>query len=217
MNTMLSLLLLLSCCSSFTAAWIPSSRLSYKYHPAILSARTMVAAALESPPASDQVDDDDDDYEYIEYESLTEADFLNSEWLVGTLRGTEINNNNIQETWVRLGRQDDGKNVCFWGTKQQGTWSLDVASQFLSISQEHFYGKEIWACTVDDYYYLQGTVRGWNFWSAASVYGQWQAKRLGVDKEEAGPEPWFDDDEEDASAPGSAIDGTAPSGADVVA
>jgi hypothetical protein len=65
------------------------------------------------------------------------------------------------------------------------------------LSKEHFYGKEIWAGTVDDYYYIQGTVRGWTYITAAEVLGQWQAKRLGVDPEEAGIAPWFEEEGEE--------------------
>ncbi|GKY91098.1 hypothetical protein MPSEU_000082600 [Mayamaea pseudoterrestris] len=182
-------LLLLICCCSITFAWIPQRRIY-----ASPSARPMTASALDPQNSQQQ---EDSKFEYVEYDYLTEADFINSEWVVGTLFG---NDKKIQETWVRLARTEDGKNVCFWGTKQQGTWNLDVASQFLSISREQIYGKQIWACTVDDYYYLQGTVRGWAFWKAASVYGQWQAARLGVDEEEAGPAPWFQEDGSDDTA-----------------
>lgn len=143
--------------------------------------------------------DDDDEYEYIEYEVLTEAEFLNSEWLVGTNRDSRPDK--IDETWARLIVDRDGKNVVVWGDGAEGSWNLDVASQFLSVSKENkFTGKDIWACSVTDYYYLQGTVRGWRFWAAASVIGQWQARRLGVDPEEAGVAPWFEEDEEEANA-----------------
>lgn len=138
---------------------------------------------------------DDEDYEYVEYEILTEAEFLGSEWLVGTC--FDKNPNKIEETWVRLATDRDGKNVAIWGDKSQGSWSIDVASQFLSMSKEYLWGKEIWAGVVDDYYYLQGTVRGWNFVQPASVLAQWQAKRLGVDPEEAGTPPWFEEEELD--------------------
>jgi hypothetical protein len=137
--------------------------------------------------------DDDEEYEYIEYDNLTEKEFVGSEWLVGTCWD---NRNDIQETWCRLIVDTDGKNVAIWGDNSQGSWNLDVASQFISWSKENkLLGKQIWAATVDDYYYLQGTVRGWRFWSAAAVLGQWQARRLGVDKDEAGIAPWFADDD----------------------
>ncbi|KAL7569848.1 hypothetical protein ACA910_008517 [Epithemia clementina (nom. ined.)] len=138
--------------------------------------------------------DDGDEYEYVEYERLTESEFVMSEWLVGT--NWDSSRSKIDETWVRLIVDDDGKNVAYWGDKSEGKWSLDVATQFLSISKENLYGKQIWAGVVDDFYYLQGTVRGWTYWQAAAVLGQWQAKRLGVDKEEAGTPPWFENDEE---------------------
>jgi hypothetical protein len=137
-------------------------------------------------------DDNEDEYDYIEYDTLTEAEFVGSEWLIGT--NWDRNPAKIDETWARLVTDESGKNVAIWGDKSQGTWNLDVASQFLSISKENVVaGKEIWACTVTDYYYLTGTVRGWKYWSAAAVLGQWQAKRLGVAADEAGTPPWFQD------------------------
>jgi len=138
-------------------------------------------------------DDDDDDYEYIEYDVLTEEEFVGSEWLIGT--NFDSSPNRIDETWCRLVLDpNSGKPLAIWGDKSEGTWKLDVATQFLSISKENVLaGKEIWACTVDDYYYLQGTVRGWKYWSAAAVIGQWQAKRLGCSPEEAGTPPWFEE------------------------
>jgi hypothetical protein len=155
------------------------------------SSASAVAAVTPTDSHSDDDDDDDEDeYEYVEYEILTEDDFRKSEWLVGT--NWDSRSSEIVETWVRLAVDDKGQNVAVWGDNSNGKWSLDVASQFLSISKESLLtGKQIWACTTDDYYYLQGTVRGWNFLQAASVLGQWQAKRLGVDPEEAGTPPWF--------------------------
>ena len=141
--------------------------------------------------------DEDDEYEYVEYERLTESEFVKSEWLVGT--NWDRSRDKIDETWVRLLVDEDGKNVAYWGDKSEGKWSLDVASQFLSISKEGIFGKEIWAGVVDDFYFLQGTVRGWTYWQAASVLGQWQARRLGVDKEEIGTPPWFEGTQEEAS------------------
>lgn len=146
-------------------------------------------------------DDEDDEYEYEEYESLTEADFYNSEWKIGTLWD---NSNNIDETWFRcVVKEGDFGAVEFiavWGDGSRGKWNFDAASQFFSISKDSYggwLGKKIWAGTVDDYYYMQGTIRGWNPISPASVLGQWQAKRLGVDREEAGIAPWFQSEEDD--------------------
>ena len=112
--------------------------------------------------------------------------------------------NKIDETWCRLAIDEDGKNIAVWGDKSEGTWNLDVASQFLSISKEALWGKEIWAGVVDDYYYTQGTVRGWSFLTAAAVLGQWQARRLGVEAGEAGPAPWFDVDQAENDEEGEA-------------
>jgi hypothetical protein len=156
--------------------------------PENVSISTTTAAAIATSSTDD--DDDDDEYEYVELDNLTEQDFIGSEWIVGT--NWDKSPNTIDETWTRLIIDKDGKNIAVWGDDSKGTWTFDVPSQFLSISKENiFAGKQIWACTISDYYYLQGTVRGWTYWSAAAVIGQWQAKRLGVDKEEAGTPPWF--------------------------
>ena len=75
-----------------------------------------------------------------------------------------------------------------------------MASQFFTISKETFggwLGKKIWAGPAEDFYYLQGTVRGWNPLSPASVRGVWQMKRLGCDKDEMGTAPWFEVEEEE--------------------
>jgi hypothetical protein len=143
-----------------------------------------------SSEISANVDDDDDEYEYVEFDNLTEKEFVGSEWMIGT--NWDNNPIKIDETWTRLIIDGTGKNIAIWGDNSKGTWTLDIPSQFLSISKENILaGKQIWACTISDYYYLQGTVRGWTYWSAAAVIGQWQAKRLGVDRDEAGTPPWF--------------------------
>lgn len=173
-----------------------------------LSSSTTINSSPEAQSAQveeEEDDDDDDEYEFVEYDILTEPEFMGSEWLVGTVMDNDPNK--IVETWVRLATDKDGKNVAIWGDGAQGTWSLDVANQFLSMSKENIFGKDIWAGVVDDYYFTMGTVRGWSFISPASVRGQWQAKRLGVDPDEAGTPPWFeteeddDDEEEEDEAP----------------
>lgn len=149
--------------------------------------------------SNDDEEDDDDEYEYVEYDILTEDEFMGSEWLVGTVMdGRE---DNIKETWVRLATDKDGKNVAIWGDNAEGNWNFDTASQFLSMSKNAIWGKNIWAGVVDDFYFSRGTVRGWNFFSAASVVGQWQAKRLGVEPGEAGVAPWFEPAEEERESP----------------
>lgn len=145
---------------------------------------------------ADEHEEDDDEYEYIEYEMLTETEYEGSEWMVGTV--WDNNKNDIKETWVRLAIDGD-KNVAIWGDDAEGTWSLDTASQFLAISKNYLWGKQIWAGVVDDYYFSQGTVRGWTYLTPASVLGQWQARRLGVDSDEAGTAPWFEEDEDEES------------------
>ena len=145
---------------------------------------------------NEEDDEDDDEYEYVEFDSLAEVDFAGSEWLVGTVfEGKE--NKPIQETWCRLFVTEEGKNLAFWGDNSEGTWNFDVASQFLTLSKDTLFGKRIWACTTDDFYYLQGTVRGWTYLQSARVLAQWQARRLGVDPEEAGIAPWFEEQDED--------------------
>jgi len=171
----------------------------------LFSSRTRLQISLASTAAttseiissaSDNDDDDDDDeYEYVEYDILTESEFMGSEWMVGTVMDNRPKS--IGETWVRLATDRDGKNVAIWGDKSQGNWNFDTANQFLSVSKSAFWGKKIWAGVVNDYYFSRGTVRGWNFFSPASVVGQWQAKRLGVEAEEAGIAPWFESDDEE--------------------
>lgn len=160
----------------------------------ILASSTSSTESL-SVTSNEDDDDDDDEYEYVEYDILTEAEFMGSEWLVGTVMDNK--GGNIGETWVRMATDKDGKNVAIWGDNSEGTWNFDVANQFLSVSKNALWGKNIWAGVVDDFYFCRGTVRGWNYFSPASVVGQWQAKRLGVEAGEAGVAPWFEESEED--------------------
>ncbi len=138
------------------------------------------------------------DWEYVEFDRLTESDLAGSEWLIGTCWDNRPAA--IDETWCRLiTNGKDGTNVAVWGDNAQGKWSLDVATQYVTVSKTRPWGKQIWACLVEDYYYMRGTVRGWSFWTAAAVEGQWQARRLGVDPEEAGVAPWFANDGDEES------------------
>ena len=139
--------------------------------------------------------EEEEDWEYVEFDTLSEADMVGSEWLVGTC--WDNNPNKIDETWCRLVRKEDGTNIAVWGDNSEGKWALDVATQYVTISKTAPWGKQIWACLVEDYYYLKGTVRGWTLWSAATCEAQWQARRLGVDPEEAGVAPWFEEEEEE--------------------
>jgi hypothetical protein len=196
----------------------PQRRLPLSFSTIITSSRSSRASPLASSTtatniggggsiigdddSSDDEGGDDVEYEYVEYDLLSEQDFAGSEWLVGTNWDSALNK--IDETWVRLAVDEkSGGNIAIWGDKSQGKWSLDVASQFFSVSKENKLGisKQIWAGVVNDYYYLQGTVRGWTFWQAASVLAQWQAKRLGVDPQEAGTAPWFMVDDATAEDP----------------
>lgn len=151
-------------------------------------------SAVASPPPA--TEDEDEEWELVEYEDLTESDFIDSEWKVGT---AWIKREKVETTWVRFIRDEEANNVAVWGDGAKGTWKIDVASQFVSVSKETFGGwggKKIWAGPMEDYYYMQGTVRGWNIISPASVLALWQMIRLGVDKEEAGTAPWFDEEDE---------------------
>eukprot|EP00980_Cylindrotheca_fusiformis_P014179 scaffold3720_cov141-Cylindrotheca_fusiformis.AAC.18 len=202
------------CLITTTNAWISSPRPSVAIGQRKLSILSSSTTTNENsnPPGLEDAEEDDEDveYEYVEYDILTESDFLSSEWLVGTCM--DRSPNRIVETWVRLAVDKDGKNVAIWGDKSQGKWNFDTASQFLSMSKENILGKDIWAGVVDDYYYAQGTVRGWSFFAAAAVVGQWQAKRLGVDPEEAGIAPWFQQEDEDDTPSASEGEGNEDSG-----
>ena len=200
-------------------AWIMPSTTSCKIRTIrafSVSSKTLLqsttTADSQLAPTDEADDDDDDEYEYVEYDALSEDEFLRSEWLVGTVM--DKNPSKIAETWCRLAVDNDGKNVAIWGDNSEGTWNFDVANQFLSFSKNSLLGKDIWAGVVDDYYFCQGTVRGWNFLSPAAVLGQWQAKRLGVDPEEAGTAPWFEPDEEEEETPSldevTALDESSP-------
>lgn len=162
-------------------------------------------------------EEDDDDEEWVEeeFELLTERDFYNTEWKIGTLmEGSPRSTTSIDTTWVRLMTTEDGQtNKAVWGDGSKGKWMIDVPSQFFSISKETFggwFGKQIWAGTIDDFYFLEGTVRGWSPISPASVVGQWQAIRLGsmedgsdrVSAEERGEAPWFMEEDEEEEGVG---------------
>ena len=184
-------------------------------HPSSSSSLLFESVAADSSGVSfgstaddnDDDEDDEDEWEEVEMEILTESDFYASEWLVGSVM--DRNPNKIVETWVRLATDKDGKNVAVWGDGAQGTWSFDVANQFLSFSKQNIFGKSIWAGVVDDYYFTLGTIRGYNMWSAAAVLGQWQAKRLGVEPGEAGVAPWFEEPGQDQETPSESQEQTA--------
>eukprot|EP01083_Nonionella_stella_P080422 221045_1 len=144
--------------------------------------RLAMSSAEASLPLSrtEEEDDNDDEMEWVEeeFELLTERDFYNTEWKIGTLMDDKPKDPaSIDTTWVRLVTNDAGENVAIWGDDSKGKWTIDVATQFFSISKETFggwFGKRIWAGTVEDFYYLDGTVRGWGPISPASVDGQWK-------------------------------------------
>jgi hypothetical protein len=203
-------LLLLSALVPGADAWLPASTTTTTNVFSVarpFSPRTVQTTVLFSDVSAvgtsttlqeSDSEEDEDEFEYVEYDALGETEFVGSEWLVGT--NWDSRRDKIDETWVRLVVDEKGKNVCYWGDKSQGKWALDVSTQFLSVSKESFFGKQIWAGVVEDYYFQQGTVRGWNYFASASVVGQWQGKRLGVDPEEAGVAPWFEEADEEEAA-----------------
>jgi len=212
----------LASCFSTQPSFIPYSAPGLSSSSSVTSSPTpafrefqrsaLAATDVEAPPSSltSNDDDDDDEWDYEEYEDLVEADFYGSEWKVGTVMDGDPSSTKklkIEETWCRLlveeVEQGIGKQQlqrCIWGDGGRGKWKFDRGSQFLSLTKETYggwLGKRIWAGTVTDFYYLDGSVRGWSPISPATVVGQWQAKRLGVDKGEAGKAPWFEVEEED--------------------
>ena len=168
---------------------------------------------LQNLYIEDDADEEEEEWVEEEFELLTERDFYNTEWKIGTLMdGAPRSPTSIDTTWVRLMTTEDGTNKAVWGDGAKGKWTIDVTSQFFSISKETFggwLGKQIWAGTIEDFYYLDGTVRGWSPISPASVVGQWQAIRLGsmdggdrVSAEERGVAPWFMEEDEDVGEGG---------------
>ena len=136
------------------------------------------STSLKTVDIEDEDEDEEEEWEEVEIENLTEQDFYNSEWLIGTVYNDKTE---IEETWVRL-TITESENIATWGDGAKGKWAIDVASQFISITKETFggwAGKKLWAGIMNDYYYLDGTVRGWGFFRSASILGQWQMKRLG--------------------------------------
>lgn len=190
-------LFLLSRVLLLVSAWTPY------YYPKPIATnmwiRSTPTRAATAPLSNSAIalgeEEEEDEWEYLEYEDLQESDFVGSEWLVGT--NYDSAPQKIDETWVRcLVDSSNSKQPCIWGDGSKGTWYFDRASQYFSLSKEYLWGKTIWAGVVEDYYFLQGTVRGWTYLTPARVVGQWQAKRLGVDPEEAGIAPWFMEQEE---------------------
>mmetsp|Transcript_7796 Transcript_7796/g.11448 ORF Transcript_7796/g.11448 Transcript_7796/m.11448 type:complete len:237 (-) Transcript_7796:150-860(-) len=207
----ISTLLAISSALAFTTPSSPHSKSSFATASRLIqpthkiSRQTLTktyASSIESTSATTtddkdgDSDADDGEWEFEEYEKLTESDFFGSEWKVGTLMDGA---NKIDTTWCRCVVQD-GEFIAVWGDNSKGKWSFDAGSQFFSITKDTFggwFGKKIWAGSVEDYYFMEGTVRGWSPISSASVEGQWQMKRLGVDPDEAGTPPWFEENSEE--------------------
>eukprot|EP00985_Skeletonema_marinoi_P033440 scaffold41334_cov146-Skeletonema_marinoi.AAC.1 len=217
------LLLLIAICSTYLSCEVESFSLhqsksanvattvkSQQIRPTSSTSLFMSDAALSL--TGQEEDDDEEEWVEEEFELLTERDFYNTEWKIGTLMDdTPKSPTSIDTTWVRLMTTEDGQtNKAVWGDGSKGKWMIDVPSQFFSISKETFggwFGKQIWAGTIEDFYFLDGTVRGWSPLSPASVIGQWQAIRLGnmdggdrVSAEERGEAPWFMEDDEEGES-----------------
>lgn len=116
------------------------------------------------------------------------ADFAGSEWKIGVLWGEE---EDIEVSWFRC--KDDGKSEWGFRTGNEGRWSLDDGV-YLTVTRDYFLGwngRRIYSAKVtEDCNYLEGYVRGWKPWEPASIMGQWQAFRLGVER--PNPPPWVD-------------------------
>jgi len=118
-----------------------------------------------------------------------EADFVGSEWKIGVLwRDKE----KIDVTWVRC--KEDGNSEWGWGAN--GKWRLEDGS-FLTFTRDFplgWNGKRLFSARVGaDGNFVEGVVRGWKPFESATIMGQWQAIRLGV--EGRGAAPWFEDEE----------------------
>ena len=76
--------------------------------------------------------------EWVEDETFT------TEWKIGTIMDDKPRNaKTIATTWVRLVTTEAGDNKAIWGDDSQGKWTIDVSSQFFSISKESF-GGMVW-------------------------------------------------------------------------
>jgi len=189
---------LISLTEGFGSSWSTSFRTLHTYSSAAYKSpvRLLLSSPSKQTDASEaatstEIQNTDAEWEYEEYTALSEEDFYGSEWKVGNVWNS--NPDRIEETWVRLITKDN-QLVAYWGDGSEGKWSIDESTQFFSVSKESFggwLGKKIWAGVVDDYYYLQGSIRGWSPLSPASVLGQWQFKRLGVSDAERGAAPWL--------------------------
>jgi len=124
----------------------------------------------------------------------SDADIAGSEWKIAIQwfddDGLPKRGGELQETWLRF-KEDY---VVEWGIGATGVWSLD--GQFLSISRDFalgWGGKRILSCKLaqkQNEAYIEGMVRGWTPLTAASVMGQWQALRLGIDRTPYGEPFW---------------------------
>ena len=106
-----------------------------------------------------------------------EADFVGSEWKIGVLwRDKE----KIDVTWVRC--KEDGNSEWGWGAN--GKWRLEDGS-FLTFTRDFplgWNGKRLFSARVGaDGNFVEGVVRGWKPFESATIMGEWQAIRLGVE------------------------------------
>ncbi|KAH8056974.1 hypothetical protein JL722_7198 [Aureococcus anophagefferens] len=105
------------------------------------------------------------------------------EWKIGVLwRDKE----KIDVTWVRC--KEDGNSEWGWGAS--GKWRLEDGS-FLTFTRLPWWSGALLRRGADGNF-VEG-VRGWKPFESATIMGQWQAIRLGV--EGRGAAPWFEDEE----------------------
>lgn len=152
--------------------------------------RQLLASSIE---ASGTIEGsiDGNEYEYIEYDELTEKQFMGSVWLVGTNEADNEGNvtDKVTETKLFLTTDDQDKKVAMWGDCSKGKWYIDNGN-FLA-SKESLFGRRYWTCYADDFYFMEGTIQGWSLISPAMKLGMFQAIRLDVDKEVMGEAPWI--------------------------
>ncbi|KAJ1455195.1 hypothetical protein M885DRAFT_617350 [Pelagophyceae sp. CCMP2097] len=137
---------------------------------------------------------DDDDAPVEEAEEAAVYDLDGSEWKVGILWNGK---KKIDVTWIRC----NPGGVARWGLPAEGKWKVEDGN-YATFSRDFFggwNGKRLLSARLQgDGNYLSGYVRGWKPWDTASVLGQFQAIRLGVDRS-AEDAPWLAEQPEPAA------------------
>lgn len=112
-----------------------------------------------------------------------ESDFNGSEWKIGILWNGK---KKIDVSWIRC----KPMNELQWGFGAEGKWRLEDGT-FVTFTRDFFlgwHGRRLFSAKIgEDSNYLEGVVRGWKPWDSATVMGQWEAIRLGVDRPEEAP------------------------------